>query len=168
MIGEHRHIRVTKNAVATVGMDCSPKTLKLLKKMANLVEKKMNNISSKMESRKILPLNKRLKDGEYTKGFDSGDNFKDLHDLTKNYHLALNAAENELFQNGMGCNSDKILPKDKRLPFDNGNDYVGVSKFVFFHFKKTIKLYHKALERAEYTITNHEMGKTTKSNHGKK
>ena len=168
MIGKHRHIRVTKNAVATVGENCSPETLKLLKKMANLVESKMNKISSNMESRKILPAKKRLKDGEYTKEFNSGKNFKDLHDLTRDYHLALNVAENELFQLGLGCNSDKILPKDKRLPFDNGNEYVGLSKFTFFHFKKTIKLYHKALERAEYTITNHEMGKTLKSNHGKK
>lgn len=159
MIDEHRHIRVTENAIATVDENCSPETLKLLKKLAELVEDKVKNISIKMESRKILPINKRLNNGEYTKVFDSGKNFKNLHDLTRDYHLALNAAEDELFQNNLGCNSEKILSKNERLPFDNGNEYVGVSKFIFFALKKTLKKYHQALENAEYAITNHEMGK---------
>ena len=159
MIGEHRHIRVTKNAVATVGMNCTPETLKLLKKMADIVESKMNDISSKMESRKILPISERLKTGLYTKSFKSGDNFKDLHDLTKKYHLSLNAAEEELFQNGVGCKSEDIFPKSERLPLDGENEYVGSGKFIFYAFTRQIKKYHKALESAEYAIINSSMKK---------
>ncbi len=168
MIGEHRHIRLTKNSVATIGINCSSKTLKLLTKLANIVEAKMNKITTKMESRKTLPVSERLEKGEYTKQFNSGKNFKQLHDLTKKYHLALIEAEEDLFLNNIGSNSEKFYPKSERLPLDGDNEYVGVSKFFFYEFKKAIKKYHKALEHAEYHIINYSMGKKIKENHGKK
>lgn len=132
--------------------------------MANIVEAKMNKTVSKMQSRKILPVTERLKTGEYTKKFNS-KNFKELHDLTKKYHLALIEAEEDLFLNNVGCNSETIFPKKERLPFDGDNEYVGISKFVFFDFKKSIKKYHKALERAEYHIINYSI---KEKNNGKK
>lgn len=168
MIGEHRHIRITKNAVATVGMNCSPETLKMLKKMADIVETRMNNATKKMQSRKILPVKERLNNGEYTRKFNSGRNFKHLHDLTKKYHIALLEAEEDLFLKSIGCNSETIFPKKDRLPFDGDNEYIGISKFVFYHFKSSIKKYHKALTNAEYHILNYSLTNKIKENHGKK
>jgi len=168
MIGEHRHIRITKNAVATVGMNCTPETLKMLKKMADIVEIKMNKVTTKMESRKILPVSERLENGEYTKKFNQGKNFRPLHDLCKKYHLALIEAEEDLFLNNIGCNSEKIFHKSERLPLDGENGYVGVSQFVFHELKKAIKKYHKALEHAEYHIINYSLKQKIEKNHGKK
>lgn len=153
---EHRHIRVTANAIATVSPDCSPETLALLADMANIVDKRVKKVISKMESRKILPVNERLKKGQYTKVFNS-KNFKELQELCKKYHFALLEAEEDLFLKNIGCNSEKILPKSKRLPFENGNEYVGISKFVFYTFRDIINKYHNALENAEYNILNHSI-----------
>ncbi len=136
--------------------------------MADIVESKMNNITTKMQSRKILPIVERLEQGEYTKKFNTGKNFRPLHDLCKKYHLALIEAEEYLFLNSIGCNSEKIFPKSERLPLDGENEYVGVSQFVFYEMKKAIKKYHKALEHAEYHIINYSLKEKIENNHGKK
>lgn len=158
---EHRHIRVTANAIATVSPDCSPETLALLADMATIVEKRVKSVTNKMESRKILPIEKRLpKSGKYNKPFNSGKEFDKLQDICILYHTALNAAENELFQLSIGSNSENILPKSERLPYDNPNNrYIGVSKLFYYTMQKKITKYHKALTQAEYVLLNNKIKK---------
>ena len=158
---KHHNIQVTTNAVATVSPNCSPETLELLRNMALIAEQKINDITEKMKSREILPIEKRLpKSGKYNHSFDSGKQFNELQDLCILYHTALNEAENELFQLGIGSNSEVIFPKSERLPYDNPkNKYIGLSKFFYYEMQQKITKYHKALDKCEYLLIQNGMKK---------
>lgn len=108
-----------------------------------------------MKSREILPLEERPKYGEYEKHFESGDNFRELYELMKKYHLALNAVEDELFQISISSNSESIYPKRERQSLDDG-EFIGTSKFAFYGFIKCVKKYHQALQNAEEVLENYK------------